>query len=202
MQPHRLGALALTLFLSACVTINIYFPSAQAQEAAEKIVEDILQQSPQQSPQQNPAEDQSSAPHGQPRLGWIEPLLDFLVPTAHAAQPDFSVDTPEIRKLQARLKQHHAELAPFFDKGAVGFTQDGLVAIRDAGAIGLRDRPRVQKLVEEDNKTRNALYRAIAVANKHPEWESDVRQVFARTWIEKAAKGWYYKDKSGAWKQK
>lgn len=31
------------LFLSACVTINIYFPAAAAEKAADKIIEEVWQ---------------------------------------------------------------------------------------------------------------------------------------------------------------
>jgi len=33
------------LVLSACVTINIYFPAAAAEKAADKIIEEVWQQS-------------------------------------------------------------------------------------------------------------------------------------------------------------
>ena len=32
---------ALSLALSACVTINVYFPAAAAEKAADKIIEDV-----------------------------------------------------------------------------------------------------------------------------------------------------------------
>ena len=35
-----LSLLALTLALSACVTINIYFPAAAAEKAADKIIDE------------------------------------------------------------------------------------------------------------------------------------------------------------------
>ncbi len=38
-----LGVLLLTSFLAACVTINIYFPAAAAQEAADEIIDDVWQ---------------------------------------------------------------------------------------------------------------------------------------------------------------
>lgn len=43
MNILKLGsAIATLIVLAACVTVNIYFPSAQAEEAAERIVEDVL----------------------------------------------------------------------------------------------------------------------------------------------------------------
>ncbi|MCB5187065.1 hypothetical protein LG200_03470 [Methylobacillus caricis] len=35
--------LALLLTLSACVTINIYFPAAAAEKAADRIIDDVWQ---------------------------------------------------------------------------------------------------------------------------------------------------------------
>ena len=35
----------LTLLTSACVTINIYFPAAAAEKAADKIIDEVWQQS-------------------------------------------------------------------------------------------------------------------------------------------------------------
>ncbi|MBQ7626804.1 MAG: hypothetical protein IJS87_07110 [Rhodocyclaceae bacterium] len=43
--PFRLTP-ALALLLAACVTINIYFPAAAAEKAADKIIDDIWQTAP------------------------------------------------------------------------------------------------------------------------------------------------------------
>ncbi|MCL2076459.1 MAG: hypothetical protein FWH15_08520 [Betaproteobacteria bacterium] len=52
-RPFLLPALmfALSTALSACVTINIYFPAAAAEKAAETFIDDIWQL--QESPGQN-----------------------------------------------------------------------------------------------------------------------------------------------------
>ncbi len=55
--------------------------------------------------------------------------------------------------------------------------------------------------VADDNRDRKAVYREVAVANGHPEWEAQIRDVFARQWIESARPGWWYQS-GGAWKQK
>lgn len=40
----RLGLVAVvSLLLAACVTINIYFPAAAAEKAADKIIDDVWQ---------------------------------------------------------------------------------------------------------------------------------------------------------------
>jgi hypothetical protein len=41
----------------------------------------------------------------------------------------------------------------------------------------------------------------VAVANGHPEWEGQIRDVFARQWIDSARAGWWYQA-GGSWKQK
>lgn len=41
--PLRLGLIALASLLAACVTINIYFPAAAAEKAADKIIDDVWQ---------------------------------------------------------------------------------------------------------------------------------------------------------------
>lgn len=207
MKATRTSTLVFTLFLSACVTINIYFPAAEAKEAAEKIVEDILQAAPaqpniKQEEAKPAADDKQSALDRETAAVWLQPVLNVFIPAAHAAQPNFSVDSPEIRRLQASLKQRHGALSPYFRSGAIGLTQDGLVAERDAAAVSLRDRNRVNQLVAQENNDRNALYRAIAKANGRPEWEKDVRAVFAKTWVEKAERGWWYRNSNGRWTKK
>lgn len=41
--PSNILPVIAGLFLSACVTINIYFPAAAAEKAADKIIEEVWQ---------------------------------------------------------------------------------------------------------------------------------------------------------------
>jgi len=43
MMKHWLITLGMLGSLSACVTINIYFPAAAAEKAADKIIDDVWQ---------------------------------------------------------------------------------------------------------------------------------------------------------------
>ena len=92
-------------------------------------------------------------------------------------------------------------LRPGFDSGALGFTEDGLIEVRDAGKLALKDRVAMNTAVADDNRDRKAVYREVAVANGHPEWEGQIRNVFAKQWVESARSGWWYQ-KGEAWKQK
>ena len=196
MKAVRLTLMAaLSLLLLACVTINIYFPAAQAEQAAERIVDDILGKPA-------PAGEKGSALEPVSFGRFAAAALNFMMPAAHAAQPDFNVDTPQIRKLQAAMKARTRELRTYFASGAIGFTRDARIGFHDQGAVPLRERAKVERLVAEENRDRDALYRAIAQANGHPEWEDEVRATFARTWAERAEAGWWYQNASGRWTQR
>lgn len=194
------GLFTLLLLLAACVTINIYFPAAQAEEAAERIVDDILG-NPQ--PDADKKTEKKGAALQQPLYQYMaSQTLEFFIPSAQAAQPDFNASSPAVRKLQASMKSRNSALTPHYNSGAVGFTRDAMIGIHDAAAISLKDRNKVQGLISDENRDRSELYRAIAEANGHPEWEPEIRATFARTWVEKAAGGWWYQNAKGSWVQK
>ena len=188
------------LALAACVTINVYFPAAAAEKAADRIIEDIWGKEKAEAPAGN--EQTSVAPPARNILATaLQGIADFVVPVAHA-QADLDVSSPAIRALTGSMKARAGDLDPFFTSGAIGLTSDGLVEIRDANAVPLADRNRLRKLVSDDNADRNSLYREIASANEHPEWEADIRSTFAERWIANAPAGWYYKKGGGDWTQK
>jgi uncharacterized protein YdbL (DUF1318 family) len=188
------------LGLAACVTINVYFPAAAAEKAADRIIEDIWGPDEAAKPA---GDEQSSTERGgaEVMVAALQGALDFVIPAAQA-QADIDISSPAIRALTASMKGRSADLEALFGSGAIGLTSDGLVEIRDANAVPLADRNRVRKLVSDDNSDRNSLYREIASANGHPEWEADIRSTFAERWIANARAGWYYKTKAGAWARK
>lgn len=194
------GITTFCLALAACVTINVYFPAAAAEKAADRIIEDIWGP---EGPAKPTGDEQTSTGRaaGAAMVAALQGTLDLVIPAAHA-QADIDISSPAIRALTASMKGRASDLEAFFGSGAIGLTSDGLVEIRDANAVPLADRNRVRKLVSDDNADRNSLYREIATANKHPEWEADIRSTFAERWIANARAGWYYKSKAGAWTQK
>jgi uncharacterized protein YdbL (DUF1318 family) len=194
------GLTAFCLVLAACVTINVYFPAAAAEKAADKIIEDIWGPDKAPKPEGSP---QSSTGRGtgEVLVAALRGALDFVVPVANA-QADIDISSPAIRALTSSMKGRAGELEAFFSSGAIGLTSDGLVEVRDANAVALADRNKLRKLVADDNADRDSLYREIASANGHPEWEADIRSTFAERWIANARAGWYYKSKAGAWTRK
>lgn len=117
------------------------------------------------------------------------------------AAADIEVNTPAISSLKSSMQQRHGQLAGFYASGAVGLTHDGLLALRDAGAVPLSQRQAANALIADENQDRSALYREIARANGHPEWEAEIRSTFAQRWIEKAQRGWWVQS-GGGWTQK
>jgi len=129
-------------------------------------------------------------------------FLAFLTSSAVLAAADLEVNTPAISSLKQTMQDRHGQLAAFYASGAAGLTRDGYIAVRDAGLIPLSERQKANSLVADENKDRSAMYREIARANGHPEWEDEVRSTFAERWIGKAAAGWWYQNASGSWVKK
>lgn len=215
MRPSmlKLPALLLSLaLLASCVTINVYFPAAEAQKAAEEFVEDVIGEAPpaamiegREAPPATMIEGREAVParvfsHSERRF---DPV-GFFIGSAHAQDNvDIRIRTPAVLAIQSRMAERFQNtLAPLFDAGALGFGNDGLVVLRDPAKVALAQRTAVNQAVAEENRDRNAVYREIAVANGRPEWETLIRQTFAREWVAQARSGWWYQDSAGGWKQK
>lgn len=205
-----LGYPFMALSLVACVTINIYFPAAAAEEAARTIVRDVLGE-------KAPAKQEKPVPESTPKVNDKQSsleytnsyyssamvrVLDFFVPPAQAAQPNIDIDSPAIRSLRSSMSGRQTGLVGYYRSGALGFTNNGLVAVRDLKLISLRDRNKVKKLVADENGDRKSLYAEIARANGQPQWEKDIRDTFARVWVEEAPKGYWFQDAGGKWQKK
>ena len=190
------------LLLTACVTINVYFPAAEAKEAAREFVEKVIDEA-------DKVEIKDSSKDGAGGMAMLQrrfdfdPLMLIGIGSAHAqSAPDISIKTPAIQAIQARMEaRFNSTLRAGFDSGALGFTSDGLISVRDAGKLELKDRVAMNAAVADDNRDRKAVYREVAVANGHPEWESQIRNVFAKQWVDSARSGWWYQS-GGGWKQK
>jgi len=192
-----------TLLGAACVTINVYFPAAAAEKAADQFIDGVWQKGTTPPAESKPADKTSSlTPYSEPlAVMFARTVLEAVVPTAEAADPDIDVNSPPVRAIQASMSERHNQLAKYYASGAIGLTSDGMVDVRDQNAVPLAERVTLRKLVADDNRDRTLLYQEVAKANGHPEWESDIRAAFAKRWIARAQSGWYYKD-GGNWVQK
>lgn len=181
--------------LVACVTINVYFPEAAAERAADRFIQDVI------GPEEG-ADEVSGAALGS-GFNPLAALAGILIPSAHAQSVDIDIESPQINAIKQRMVQRQREhLADWLDAGAIGLDNTGLIAIRDRSAVSLAERRQLEQVVAEENADRRAVYREIAVANGHPEWEERIRETFAERWVANARDGWYYQDDSGNWQRK
>ena len=120
-------------------------------------------------------------------------VIAMLAPLAGQAQSELEINTPAIAAIKQSMQQRHAKLAPLYEQGAIGLNPRGEIEVRDAGQVSLAMRGSLNQLVAAENADRGALYREIARANGHPEWEADIRARFADRWISRAPAGWWVK---------
>ena len=114
------------------------------------------------------------------------------------AETNLNVNTPASTALRASLKQRHEALQPYLDSGAIGIGADGRLAVHDPAAVPLSERQTVQSLMSAENADWTALYREIANANGHPEWEAQVHDAFTKRRLERAPqRGWWVQGPNG-----
>jgi uncharacterized protein YdbL (DUF1318 family) len=186
--------------LVSCVTVNIYFPAAAIQKAADQIVDDVRkvpEQKPQETPEQAPEQKKDKSSR-------LEPFRFIgLGPTEAEAAVDVNVSTPAIRGLKSSMASRFPQLQPYYGKGAIGETNNGYLAIRDAGALSLKERADLNRLVEQENADRRSLYTEIIRANNLAmNTLPEVERLFANSWRDKSSPGWWIQQDSGQWAKK
>ena len=190
-------ATVLAAFAAACVTINVYFPEAAAEQAADRIIDKVRGET------DDTALLRFDRPVAEPVLvAASRQFVNLLIADANAqGAPDFDKPSAKKTALENSLANRFPQLKPFFDSGAIGVLENGTIEIRDRNLVPLKDRNTLLHLVNAQNNDWNALYAEIANLNDHPEWEDDIRQTFASRWVAKADTGWWYRE-GGTWKQK
>lgn len=190
--------LMFSLLLPACVTINVYFPAAAAERAADRIIDQVWKKGEEGS--EIPQDDQSALPLS---LQLANHLLNTLIPAAYAAtSADLDISSPTIQALQTQMTERHEQIKQYYDNGAIGLTNDAFITLHDPAKIPLRSRNQVNQWIEEENVDRSALYHEIALANGHVQWEVEIQTTFAARWIEKATPGWWYQNEKKQWQQR
>ena len=84
------------LVLAACVTINVYFPAAEAQQAAAEFVDKVIGDEHKQPDATPPKPPQAS------NLPRFNPL-SLLISDAQAQTVDITIRTPAIQAIQERM---------------------------------------------------------------------------------------------------
>ncbi len=191
----RLFPLLVALATGACVTVNLYFPTAEVQQAADQIVQEVHE-----------GGKPPSSDGGTSFLHRAERVLAWMGPAearAEERRADLEVSTPAIRALKQRLRDRYPQLLSLFRAGALGETNMGLVEARDTQALSLADRARLTRLVQAENVDRTELYREIARANNFPmEQVETIQKLFANSWRSQAQPQTWIQDDKGGWTRK
>jgi uncharacterized protein YdbL (DUF1318 family) len=182
------------LFYSACVTVNIYFPAAAVERAADEIVKETWGGPGETKTAPAPQSRRSTTPALKLSLGFVG--------AAQAQEADINVSNPAIRALKDSIKRRSEAIKPYMDKGNIGIDQDGLLALRNSDGLNLKERAETQQLIAAENRDREALYAEIAKANNiDKDSIPKIKAIFAKSWIDQARPGWWIQDAQG-WRKK
>ncbi|MBM4128549.1 MAG: DUF1318 domain-containing protein [Nitrospira sp.] len=186
-------SLGVIIFVISCVTVNIYFPAAAVQKAADELVEEV------RGKEKKPEQDKEKG-------SWLYEQIEKVglgQQVAHAQQIDIEVSTPAIRSLKESMKQRFPLLKPFYERENIGESNAGLLEVRDTGKLSLKEKSDLMRLVEQENRERKSLYSEIVRANKFgPETIPQVQKIFANSWREKSSAGWWIQKDNGEWVKK
>ena len=201
MKPALTVLAFSSTVVAACVTVNIYFPAPEVRAAAEEIVVETWGGNTSGSqPSPAPAD---SAPAATPApSSWLRRFGPSAAWAADAP-PNVDVSTAAIRALKDAMKSRAPQLKPYLSAGNVGIGRDGMLVVRGLDGVALGEQAKIRRLIEAENRDRNALYAEIAEANGYGrERIGDIQSIFAETWVEKAEKGWPIQSASGDWTKK
>ena len=186
--------LVLAVFFLACVTVNIYFPAAKVEKAAEEIVKEVRQQSPKK--EQKLKKEEKSPPESELHK-WQ------FVNCAYAQEGVLQVSTASIRALKTAIKKRFPKLIPYFQKGIIGENNRGLLEIKSWQGVSLAKRAKVKQLVEAENKDRTNLYQEVAKnMGIDPSQLGKVQKIFAKQWQKTAHSGTWIQTEDGKWVRK
>ncbi|MGC9327818.1 MAG: DUF1318 domain-containing protein [Candidatus Hinthialibacter sp.] len=193
----------LSFALASCVslTINVYFPAKEIQEAAEEIEERVRTGEGAEG-----LEESRTIP--------VSPLRFTISLGARevwaAEEFDLDIKTPLIVKIiQTRTERYKKELEPLMDSGVLGEGHDAYLTLRDKTGLDLKAMARMKKLIDAENKDRQMLYQEILRANKVETSKENMKKVenlFAKAIQVKMKPGQWYEvkisEKKTEWIQK
>ncbi len=195
--------LIVTFFTATCarITVNVYFPAAEIQDAASQIEREVRSDDENPPPVEQPGD-----PKQRDSFFWPSPpaiRIAFSPPSAMAQTPNINITTPAIRRLVASRKQRYSSLAPLLNRCVLGENNRGLLDIRSLQGLALKDKAQAKALRQQENRDRQQLYRELATANKLPANRlGEIASIFANVNRRDARPGWCIQDGGGSWKKK
>ncbi len=155
-----LVAFGFMVFLTNCVslTVNVYFPEKQINDAAQDIEERVRSG--------KGTEGLSALPYQNSPGRRFRLVLNFGVNAAHAQNNvDISIETPVIKQIIKQRTERYKQLKPYYNSGVIGEGMDGYLAIRSQEGLDLKGLTQVKNLVEAENADRKTLYQEILKEN-------------------------------------
>ena len=172
----------LVLFVLSCVTVNIYFPAAQAQKTAREITEEVRGVHPEEGK---------------------EKPQSFRWTGVAYAQEELEVSNATIRALKASIKKRYPQLKPYLSAGILGESLQGFLVVKDVHGLSMRDKAKVNRMMAAENNDRKALYKAVAQALRIDNSQIPrLGKVFAKEWQRTAPHGTWIEVNPGEWKRK
>ncbi|MGE4291743.1 MAG: DUF1318 domain-containing protein [Desulfovibrio sp.] len=183
----RIQAAVVLLLVTACVTVNIYFPAAEIKKDAESVVKDVY------------GIEGPSAPKGEnPTEGsW----LNIFAPKEAFAQDYRSLSNSVTRGIGQQLKQLYPQLRPYLLAGNMGFDNDGFAVLRDKSGLNMQQVGEINRLATQDKQLKTQLYQEKAKAAQTPDKVAQVQAIYADVWKGFAEPGTWIQN-GGSWKQK
>lgn len=185
-RVSRVLLLAVAVFVVlSCVTVNIYFPAAEAQKTAKEIVDEV------RGVKEAPKEREE----GSHSFLWVR--------KAYAGERALEVSNATIRALKDSMKKRYPQLKVYLARGILGESLDGYLVLRREEGLSLKEKARVRRLMKAENDDRRALYQAVAQAlGIDPSQIPRLGRVFAKEWERTAPPGTWVEVKPGEWKRK
>ena len=191
---HGFSGFLSMLILTGCLTINVYFPAAAVQEAANQFVDEV------QNTKGNQPPGEKASPSPTDNHSFLFPLISV----AHAEEQDATkINTPVARQILDEMKNYQNAIAALKDKGVIGESNKGMLVDRNLKSLPLKDRSEANRLLATSNGQRMKLYLEVIRANNYPEEKLDeVQKIFAKSWRSKAQTGWWIQNEDGSWAKK
>ena len=150
----------ISLITLACVTVNVYFPEAAVQKAADQFVERVKKGT---NTETQKKKEGSSL--------WFP-----LIASAYAQERQIRIDFPEIQIAETKLRSSYQQLLPYLNSGTVYEGDDGYLKQRNL-------EPRMLGVFNQHNELRRSVYTKILKLNGLPTSEMGrVGRIFGRSW--------------------
>lgn len=171
-----------SLFITTCVTINIYFPAEKVESVAGEIVSDVRGKNSKED--ENSKEKKKDEDNEKKEKTSLVPgALRVLWPAPAWAEEVTTVSNPTIRALKDTMKARYSEMKPYYERGILREGNDGYVSVKTTDGLGLKERRDLTSLAEAENRDRKKLYTEVAKAlNIDPSQTGRVAEIFAKEW--------------------